>query len=118
MTNTRITDPEIIERRYPVRIRSFALRHGSGGCGKYHGGDGLIREYEFLQTVELSLLTQHRTVPPFGLHGGQPGKCGTQYVIRNNNNQIVHLKSIDGCTLQPHDRLILNTPGGGGWGEP
>jgi 5-oxoprolinase (ATP-hydrolysing) len=117
MTNTRITDPEILEHRYPVRLERFAIRPDSGGAGRYRGGDGILREIVFLENVELSVLTQHRTVAPYGSHGGRAGLTGNQRVIRASG-EIVELRSIDGCKVLSGDRLIIETPGGGGWGEP
>jgi 5-oxoprolinase (ATP-hydrolysing) len=116
MTNTRITDPEIIEHRYPVRVERFAIRHGSGGEGLYHGGDGLVRELVFLEPAALSVLTQHRVEPPYGLRGGQPGMPGRQHVVRAGG-AVVKLGPVDGCDVNPGDRLILETPGGGGFGK-
>ncbi len=115
MTNTRITDPEILERRYPVRLRRFAIRRGSGGAGRWPGGDGLVRDYEFLEAVELSLLTQHRVEAPYGRHGGQPGHTGRQWLVRSDGT-VELLGGVAGAMLQPGDRLVVQTPGGGGWG--
>jgi 5-oxoprolinase (ATP-hydrolysing) len=117
MTNTRITDPEIVERRYPVRVERFAVRRGSGGRGRHRGGDGLTREITFLEPVSLSLLTQHRASGPYGIRGGEPGAPGSQCVVRRNG-EIVRLDAVDGCELEAGDRLIMETPGGGGCGEP
>jgi 5-oxoprolinase (ATP-hydrolysing) len=116
MTNTRITDVEIVERRYPVRVERFARRRGSGGTGRHPGGDGVVREITFLESVAVSVLTQHRTAGPYGMHGGQPGQPGHQYV-RRATGEVLELTSIDGCDALPGDRLILETPGGGGWGH-
>ncbi len=116
MTNTRITDPEILEHRYPVRIERFAIRQNSGGDGKFHGGNGAIREITFLQKMELSILSQNRKHGPFGLDGGKPGKPGKQYLIRASG-EIEHLQAIDGRTVYPGDRFVLETPGGGGYGK-
>lgn len=116
MTNTRITDPEILEHRYPVRLARFEIRRGSGGAGKFRGGDGVIRELTFLKQMELSILSQHRNEGPFGLEGGQPGQPGRQRVMRANGD-VIELSGIDGCTVFPGDRLILETPGGGGFGK-
>lgn len=116
MTNTAITDPEILEQRYPVRLRQFAIRRGSGGRGQWNGGDGVIREFEFVEPLTVSLLTQHRVETPFGLHGGHNGQPGRQTLIRDGTSKV-----LDGCTTfdtQPGDRVILETPGGGGWGSP
>jgi 5-oxoprolinase (ATP-hydrolysing) len=117
MTNTRITDPEVLERRYPVRLRRFAVRRGSGGAGRRRGGDGALREIEFLEPVEVSVLTQHRVESPYGMAGGKPGARGRQRLIRAGGEEI-ELASIDGCSAGPGDRLVVETPGGGGWGAP
>jgi 5-oxoprolinase (ATP-hydrolysing) len=117
MTNTRITDPEIIERRYPVCIERFAVRRGSGGAGCHPGGDGAVRETTFLAPMALSVLTQHRTTSPYGLAGGEPGQLGRQTLLRASG-ETVELHSTDGADVQPSDRLLLETPGGGGWGKP
>ncbi len=115
MTNTAATDPEILEHRYPVRLDKFAIRTSSGGRGQWNGGNGLIREYTFLEPVELSVLTQHRTVKPYGLKGGKPGKTGRQTLIRKNGTEI-ELSWKDSIHVSPGDRFILKTPGGGGYG--
>ena len=114
MTNTAITDPEIIEQRYPVRLRQFAIRRGSGGAGEWRGGDGVIREFEFLQPLTVSLLTQHRVEQPYGMHGGSAGKGGCQTLVRAGM-----AAPLAGCTsfeVEAGDRVIIETPGGGGWG--
>jgi 5-oxoprolinase (ATP-hydrolysing) len=117
MTNTRITDPEVLEHRYPVRLERFAVRRGSGGAGRWRGGDGAVREITFLEPVSLSLLTQHRVERPYGGSGGAPGLPGRQCLVRVSG-EAVELAPIDGCEAAPGDRLVLETPGGGGWGEP
>jgi 5-oxoprolinase (ATP-hydrolysing) len=117
MTNTRITDPEVLEHRYPVRVERFALRPGSGGAGRWRGGDGAVRELRFLEPVSLSVLTQHRRERPYGMQGGEPGRPGRQRVVRASG-EVVDLASIDGADLETGDRLVLETPGGGGWGDP
>jgi len=117
MTNTRITDPEILEQRYPVRVERFAIRRGSGGEGRFRGGDGLIRDLRFLEPVTLSILSQHRTVAPYGLRGGNDGSPGRQQVVRASG-AVDRLGPIDGCELAAGDRIIVETPGGGGWGRP
>lgn len=117
MTNTRITDAELLERRYPVRLVRFAVRRGSGGEGRYRGGDGAVREMEFLEPVSVSVVTQHRIERPYGLAGGEPGLPGRQRLIRAGGETVV-LGSVDGCAAGPGDRLLLETPGGGGWGAP
>jgi len=117
MTNTAITDPEIMEHRYPVRLERFSLRRGSGGTGRFPGGDGVIRELTFLEPMSLSLLSQHRRVAPFGVGGGRPGARGTQVLLRPSGEHR-SLEGIDGCEVDAGDRLVLETPGGGGWGTP
>ncbi len=117
MTNTRITDAELIEHRYPVRLETFRIRKNSGGKGKWNGGDGVVRIFQFLSPLTLSVLTQHRTVHPYGMEGGEDGATGKQYIIRKDGN-IENLTSIDGCKVYPGDRFVIETPGGGGWGEP
>jgi 5-oxoprolinase (ATP-hydrolysing) len=116
MTNTRITDPEVLEHRYPVRLHRFALRRGSGGAGRWRGGDGLVREVEFLAPLELSILSQHRVSAPFGMAGGRAGAVGYQVIVRPDGSRR-ELQGIDGCEVEPGDRLVLETPGGGGYGE-
>ena len=97
-----------------MRLRQFAIRRGSGGAGEWRGGDGGIREFEFVKPLTVSLLTQHRVEAPFGLHGGSPGQTGQQTLVRDGQST-----KLAGCTTfeaQAGDRVILETPGGGGWG--
>lgn len=115
MTNTRITDAEVLELRYPVRLEQFAIRENSGGRGKWQGGNGIIRELTFLEKVSLSVLTQHRKVAPYGLEGGKNGQVGKQYVIRKDGT-IETLKSLDKREMEVGDRIVIETPGGGGFG--
>jgi len=117
MTNTRITDPEVLEHRYPVRLRRFAIRRGSGGAGRWRGGDGLVREVEFLASLQVSILSQHRASGPYGMAGGGAGAPGRQLLLRPDGSRL-ELASVDGCRVSPGDRLLLETPGGGGYGEP
>lgn len=117
MTNTRITDPEVLEQRYPVRLERFALRRGSGGDGLWRGGDGVERALRFLEPVRLSILTQHRVEAPYGVEGGAPGALGRQRLERANG-QVEVLAGVDRADVEPGDLLVLETPGGGGWGEP
>ncbi len=117
MTNTRATDPEVLERRYPVRLERFEVRRGSGGAGRHRGGDGAAREITFLEPMSLSILSQHRVERPYGLEGGEPGLPGAQRVVRASG-EIVHLGAVDGCDVEAGDRLVLETPGGGGFGAP
>jgi 5-oxoprolinase (ATP-hydrolysing) len=116
MTNTRITDPEILEHRYPVRVERFAIRPGSGGRGLWQGGNGAVREIVFQRSMSLSLLSQHRREGPYGLNGGGPGLPGRQVLIRAGG-ETENLEGIDGVDVSAGDRLILETPGGGGYGS-
>jgi 5-oxoprolinase (ATP-hydrolysing) len=117
MTNTAITDPEILENRYPVRLHQFEIRNGSGGDGKHKGGDGIVRTLEFLEPLALSLLTQHRTSGPYGMDGGLAGQTGRQRLMRQGGEEV-ELAPVCGTEVLPGDRLILETPGGGGYGSP
>ena len=116
MTNTRITDPEIMEFRYPVRLEKMAIRKNSGGKGKWKGGDGIIRVITFLEKVSLTTLSQHRNVAPYGLKGGENGKMGNQYIVRKGG-QKEKLGGIDGKEMFPGDTVFILTPGGGGYGK-
>jgi 5-oxoprolinase (ATP-hydrolysing) len=116
MTNTAITDPEIIEQRYPVLLREFSIRRGSGGKGKWSGGDGVVREFEFLEPLTVSLLTQHRASGPFGIAGGGPGMPGRQVLI-HGDGRSTDLPSSVAVIAAPGDRLRIETPGGGGCGR-
>jgi 5-oxoprolinase (ATP-hydrolysing) len=115
MTNTRMTDPEVLELRYPVRIESFSIRHGSGGAGAWHGGDGVVRRIRFLEPMTVTTLSSHRKVPPFGLHGGQPGKCGAN-VLWRKDGPVIELEGNDEIRVRAGDVFIMKTPGGGGFG--
>ena len=117
MTNTRITDPEILEHRFPVRLERFAVRRGSGGAGRHPGGQGVVRELTFLEPMSLSILSQHRTQGPYGLHGGAPGSPGRQRIV-GASGEVTMLGPVDSCEVAPGDRLVLETPGGGGYGRP
>jgi len=117
MTNTRITDPEILEARHPVQLVAFALRRGSGGAGRYRGGDGLVRRYRFLTPLTASLLTERRAVAPYGLAGGSPGARGRNAVVRRDGS-VEELPSHAVVALAPGDELVIETPGGGGYGAP
>jgi len=117
MTNSRLTDPEILEQRLPVRLERFAIRRGSGGAGRWRGGDGVVRELLALEPLTLSLLTGSRQVAPFGLAGGSAGACGANSLVRASGEQ----QELEGCALvelQPGDRVCVATPGGGGYGVP
>ncbi len=116
MTNTRITDPEVLESRHPVRLVRFAFRRGSGGAGHWRGGDGLVREYVFLAPVTLSLLSERRASAPYGLRGGAPGKPGRNALVRADGRveMLPHRVTVQ---LASGERLVVETPGGGGYGE-
>lgn len=116
MTNTRITDPELMELRYPVRVMKFAVRKNSGGKGKWKGGDGIVREIHFKAPLEINILSQHRVQEPYGLKGGRPGKRGTQKVIRKNG-KIDSIPGMGSTAVAPGDVLRIETPGGGGYGK-
>lgn len=115
MTNTRITDPEILESRLPVRLRRFEIRHQSGGTGMHRGGDGMIREFEFLKPLVISLLTGRRNIGPYGMSGGGPGKVGRNLLIHDGETEL--LSATTSISVATGDRLIIETPGGGGWGR-
>lgn len=116
MTNTRATDPEILEHRYPVRLDRYEINKNSGGVGKWSGGNGLTRTLTFLEPVSLSVLTQHRVTKPYGLKGGLPGNCGEQWIERMDGSRET-LQWVDGKELHPGDRFVIVTPGGGGYGK-
>ncbi len=117
MTNTRLTDPEVLEDRYPVRLRLFAIRRGSGGRGRQRGGDGIVRQIEFLEPLEVSLLTSRRTTRPYGLLGGEPGQPGRNLIIRRGSARAEQLGPTAFLRVAPGDVLRIETPGGGGYGS-
>ena len=117
MTNSRLTDPEVLEWRYPVVLESFAIRRGSGGAGAHRGGDGTVRRMRFNDSVTVSLLTSHRVVPPYGMAGGEPGKTGVNVVIRSDGSSEP-LSGTASCEVRPGDVMQISTPGGGGFGTP
>lgn len=116
MTNTRMTDPEVLEQRFPVRVEEFAIRTGSGGAGKWDGGNGIRRSLRFLEPATVTVLTSHRITQPFGCDGGAPGASGENWVIRSNGTKE-RLKSNDEAELEANDLFEMLTPGGGGWGR-
>ncbi|WP_129261214.1 hydantoinase B/oxoprolinase family protein [Streptomyces sp. M3] len=118
MTNSRLTDPEILEWRYPVLLESFGVREDSGGPGRWHGGRGVERRIRFLEPVTVALLSSHRRVPPYGMAGGGPGALGEQYVERAGGDTVTPLEGCDTAELDTGDVLVLRTPGGGGYGRP
>lgn len=115
MTNTAMTDPEIMELRYPVRVEAFSLRTGSGGRGKWNGGDGVVKRIRFLEPVTLSLLTQRRVEKPFGAEKGEAGACGEQVLVGKDGSKSI-LPSNGSWELEAETVLEIKTPGGGGWG--
>ncbi len=116
MTNTRITDPEVLELKYPVVLEKFAVRKNSGGKGKWRGGDGIVRQIRFKETMDINILSQHRKEAPYGMSGGSSGKCGEQFHILASGKKR-KLKGMDSLSVQIDDRILLHTPGGGGWGK-
>ncbi len=117
MTNTRLTDPEVLEHRYPIRLESFSIRRDSGGRGRHRGGDGVVRTIRATETLRGSLLGQHRVERPYGLEGGDPGKAATACIERADGS-IQLMPGIAAFDLRPEDRLRIETPGGGGFGAP
>ena len=117
MTNSRLTDPEVLETRFPVRVDRFAIRRGSGGAGAWPGGEGVERRLVFTAPVTAAILSGHRRVPPFGAEGGGPGALGANRVERADG-RVETLGSTDRRELNPGDALVILTPGGGGWGAP
>jgi 5-oxoprolinase (ATP-hydrolysing) len=117
MTNSRLTDPEVLEWRFPVLLDEFAIRRGSGGAGRWRGGDGAVRRIRFREPMTVSTLSGHRRVPPYGLAGGSPGALGANRVERAGGS-LVRLAGCDSVDVQPGDVLIIETPGGGGYGSP
>lgn len=148
MTNTRITDSEVFERRYPVLLREFSIREGSGGEGQHRGGDGVVRDIEFRIPVQVSILSERRVYHPYGMAGGSDAACGLNVWVRKVEKaswekQLRRLKAANGgggneadkeedieyeerhinlgaknsAPMKAGDRIIINTPGGGGWGK-
>ncbi|MBO0839418.1 MAG: hydantoinase B/oxoprolinase family protein [Sciscionella sp.] len=117
MTNSRLTDPEVLEWRYPVLLERFAIRRGSGGAGRWPGGDGVVRALRFRESMTVSTLSGHRRVPPYGMAGGSPGALGENRVIRADGT-VDRLAGCDWTELRPDDVLVIETPGGGGYGAP
>ncbi|MFJ9724570.1 hydantoinase B/oxoprolinase family protein [Streptomyces sp. NPDC101209] len=117
MTNSRLTDPEVLEWRLPVRLEEFAVRHGSGGAGRWRGGDGAVRRIRFEEPMTVSTLSQHRRVRPYGMAGGEPGALGANRVERADGT-VTALAGSDSADVVPGDVLVIETPGGGGYGPP
>ncbi|HEX9585919.1 MAG TPA: hydantoinase B/oxoprolinase family protein, partial [Gammaproteobacteria bacterium] len=117
MTNARLTDPEVLEWRFPVRLESFEIRRGSGGKGRHRGGDGTVRRLRFLENMTAAILSSHRKEAPWGVDGGEPGMCGKNYVIRAGGDRE-DLGGTGYTEVQPGDVFVVETPGGGGFGAP
>jgi 5-oxoprolinase (ATP-hydrolysing) len=115
MTNSRLTDPEVLEWRYPVRLEQFRIRERSGGGGRHNGGDGVVREIRFLEAMEAAILSNRRRLPPQGLNGGGNGRPGRNYVIRVSG-RVEELGATAEVDLAAGDRFVIETPGGGGYG--
>jgi 5-oxoprolinase (ATP-hydrolysing) len=116
MTNSRLTDPEVLEFRFPVRLESYEIRSGSGGPGKWHGGNGGVRRVRFLEQMTASILSNGRKFPAFGMAGGQPGQVGINRVVRGDG-KVEELGHIGSAEMAPGDVFEIHTPGGGGFGE-
>ena len=117
MTNTRLTDPEVLEWRFPVLLENFAIRCGSGGRGKWSGGAGAIRRVRFLEAMTAAILSGHRRIPPYGMAGGEPAQVGRNWVERVDGSTLT-LGGADKAELVPGDVFVIETPGGGGYGTP
>ena len=117
MTNSRLTDPEVLEWRFPVILESFSIRRGSGGRGRHRGGDGAVRRIRFLEPMTAAILSEHRKVPPHGLDGGEPGTVGRNWVQRADGS-VEELAATGSTAMNPGDVFIIETPGGGGFGKP
>jgi 5-oxoprolinase (ATP-hydrolysing) len=117
MTNSRLTDPEVLEFRFPVRLEGYEIRAGSGGGGQWHGGDGGTRRIRFLEPMTAAILANGRTHGAFGMAGGEPGDVGRNWVERADGRRepLAHIGSAE---LQAGDVFVLETPGGGGYGPP
>jgi 5-oxoprolinase (ATP-hydrolysing) len=116
MTNSRLTDPEVLEWRFPVLVESFAIRRGSGGRGLHRGGDGVVRRLRFREAMTAAILSGHRRVPPYGMAGGEPAALGKNYVVRVDG-RIEELEGTDKREMAPGDLFVVETPGGGGFGK-
>ena len=114
MTNTRNTPVEALEYALPVRVNAYRLRDGSGGAGLHRGGDGIVREYEFLAPAQVTINSERRIAAPYGLQGGSAGQRGANRLMRTGEQ--VELGGKWTGQAQPGDRLVIETPGGGGWG--
>jgi len=116
MTNSRLTDPEVLEWRFPVLLESFAVRRGSGGAGRHHGGNGVVRRIRFREAMTAAILSGHRRVPPYGLAGGAPGALGRNWVERAGGG-VERFGGTHAIAVGPGDVFVIETPGGGGYGK-
>jgi N-methylhydantoinase B len=116
MTNSRLTDPEILEMRYPVLLEEFSIRKNSGGKGEFCGGNGVTRKIRFLESMTVGILANHRKIPPFGLNDGESGKVAENYVERKNGT-VENLSHIATIKMESGDLFVIKTPGGGGYGK-
>jgi 5-oxoprolinase (ATP-hydrolysing) len=116
MTNSRLTDPEVLEWRYPVRVESYEIRRGSGGAGRWRGGNGSRRRIRFLEPMTVTTLSSHRRVPPYGMAGGQAGELGRHWVEHPDGSQQ-EMQACDSVQVDADDVFVIETPGGGGYGE-
>jgi 5-oxoprolinase (ATP-hydrolysing) len=117
MTNSRLTDPEVLEWRFPVLVESFSIRKNSGGPGRWRGGDGVVRKVRFLEPMTASILSNRRRVAPFGLDGGGSAAPGRNYVERADGT-IEELGARSSVQMYAGDAFVIETPGGGGYGSP
>jgi 5-oxoprolinase (ATP-hydrolysing) len=115
MTNSRLTDPEVLEWRFPVLLESFEIRRGSGGAGAHRGGHGAVRRVRFLEPMTAAILSNHRRVPPHGMAGGEPGALGHNYVLRAGGERV-ELGATGRVEMGTGDVFVVETPGGGGYG--
>ena len=115
MTNSRLTDPEVLEWRYPVRVERYAIRRGSGGAGRWAGGDGGHRELRFGEPMTVTTLASHRRVPPYGMAGGLPGALGRHW-IEHADGSVTPMQGCDSVAVAAGDLFVIETPGGGGYG--
>lgn len=116
MTNTRMTDPEVLEQRFPVQIEEFSIRQNSGGNGVFKGGNGAIRKMKFLEPMTVTILSSHRNTDPYGMAGGKAGQRGINYAILKNGI-VVSLSGNSESNLSAGDTIVIETPGGGGFGS-
>jgi 5-oxoprolinase (ATP-hydrolysing) len=117
MTNSRLTDPEVLEWRFPVLLEEFSIRRGSGGAGRWRGGDGAVRRMRFLEPMTAAILSGHRRIAPYGMAGAMPGRTGRNWV-RRASGEVIELEACAKIEVQPGDAFTIESPGGGGYGSP